>query len=177
MSLPHITATQPTNQVTLTILHQVEALGTPRGLKLTPETREALGTLGTMGFPQNGLNDTLFRLLAFGERPDEERQALALTALTEEGFAPSGTPSAVDLLHAMDAVWGCEWGSDAYQARVAYGCAVALTAGKPDVALILLDGPMGAGVGWHYLRDNVLTSLGEQPEHDGGPMVLRQIPD
>jgi hypothetical protein len=182
MSPQHTTASQPANQVTLTILHQVEALGTPRGLKLTHETREQLseelriGTIKTMGFPQDGLNDALFRLLGFGGPPADDACALALQALTEEGFAPSGPPSAVDVLHAMDAVWASPWHTDAHRARVAYGAAVALTAGRPDVALTLLDGPEGAGVGWDEIRDGLLISLGEEPESMMGPMVVRQIP-
>jgi hypothetical protein len=173
--------TQPTDQpatlVTLTILTQVEALGTPRGEKLSPGTRQALGTIETMGFPWDGLNDTLFRLLAFC--PQESRPAafeLALRALTEEGFAPTATPTTLDVLLALDAVRACHpWNTDTYRARAAYGAAVALAAGQPYVALTILDGPEGAGIGWGDARNDLLADLGQAPELD--QMTLREIPN
>lgn len=147
--------------ITDALLAHINALPAPDGARLDDVTRAALApmVLATgMALDEAGINGVALEALMAGAGTlSPERRELLLAAYAQHGYdAPDGATSA-DLLAMMDAVAASDLGSPAADNRTAYGIALALKAGQPEVATTLADGPDG-GIGWALTR----AALGEQ---------------
>jgi hypothetical protein len=130
---------------------------------ITPETRAALQAIlhydeleSYRSYEFDGLTAILVGLFWAGNVAPE-RVELGKKVLAEVGIEVPAHNSPQDVLDAMNAMTEVEENSDAFYVRQARAAAIALHSDEILPVITIVDGPMGAGIGWSITLDDLAS--------------------